>query len=435
MKAIILSAGHGKRMKSKLPKALHPIMGVPILHRVIESCLGAGVDDITVVIGQGGEEIQKATPHNVRYAWQHEQLGTGHAVLCAKEFILPDDQVLVLCGDTPLITPDFLERLIKFQKRTGANGVVTSTPVPDPTGYGRVITKPSGEFEAIIEHRDLHVSQLHINHINPAVYLFTGRELLHGLELVGNDNNQKEYYLTDVPRIMLEDGFKVAVYHDTDYLQFLGINSQKQLAEAAAVMRSRIIDRHFENGVLILDPATVYIEDNVEIEAGVTLHPGVILNGSSYIAAGAVIGAYSVISDSRVGEGCTVGPFAHLRNGAVVGDNCRIGNFVEIKKSTIGNGTKAAHLAYIGDAEIGNNVNFSCGAITVNYDGRNKHLTVVEDDAFIGCNVNLVAPVTVRQGAFVAGGSTIVEEVPQDALAIARQRQTNKEGFAKKLKK
>ena len=451
MKAIILAAGTGTRMKSDLPKVLHAAAGKPMLHYVVDACFKAGIDDVTVVIGSGGELVKEAIDRPVNFAWQHEQLGTGHAVLCAKEYIDPDDRVVVLYGDTPLITPGFLNDLSDFQIKEEAHGMVVATRVPDPTGYGRVITTASGGFTAIVEHRDLASDQHSINLINTGVYMSTGKELLYGLERLDNNNSPKEYYLTDIPKIVQEDGFKIAVYDAHDYLQFLGVNSQKQLAEATAALRSRIIDRHFENGVVITDPSTVYIDADVEIETGVILHPGVMLYGKCRIDKGAIIGPYTQITDSQIGPGsivrnsllegaqigadCQIGPFAYLRGGAIIGDRCRIGDFVELKNSTLGNDTKAAHLAYIGDAQVGDRVNFGCGAVTVNYDGTKKHLTVIEDDVFIGSNVNLVAPVEVRTGAFVAAGSTITHEVPADALAIARERQTIKEGMAKKLKK
>ena len=451
MKAIILAAGSGTRMKSDLPKVLHAVAGKAMHSYVIDACYGAGIDDVIVVIGNGGEAVQEATSQRVNFVWQHQQLGTGHAVLCAKEHIDPDDRIVVLCGDSPLITSKLLKDLSDFQIEKEAQNVVVATRVSDPSGYGRVITTPSGEFVDIIEDKDLAPDQHPIDLINSSVFLSTGKELLYGLERLNNNNSKQEYYLTIIPKIVKDAGFKVTVYDAPDYEQFLGINSQKQLAEASAILRDRIIDRHFDNGVTIIDPSTVYIDADVEIETGVVLHPGVMLYGNCRVGKDAVIGPYTQITDSKIGPGsvvrnsvlekaqigakCQVGPFAYLREGAVIGDRCRVGDFVEIKNATLGNDTKAAHLAYIGDADLGDRVNFGCGAVTVNYDGTNKHLTVIEDEAFIGSNVNLVAPVTVRTGAFVAAGSTITQEVPEDALAIARERQTNKEGMARKLKK
>jgi len=445
MKAIILAAGDGKRMKSDLPKILHTVAGKPMLHCVIEACLQANIEDITVVVGKKRELIVERTPYPVSYVTQEEQLGTGHAVLCAKQHFTENDDILVLPGDAPLITSGFLKNLIKFYHDKEAKGVVVATTVPEPFGYGRVFT--DGEnFEQIIEHKDLAANQHSVNLINTAIYMSTGRELLYGLERIKNNNNQNEYYLTDVPKIVKDAGHKVLVYNSPDYTQFLGINSQKQLAEASLQLRSRIIDKHFENGVQIIDPTCVHIEADVQIEAGAILHPGVIIKGKSHICKAAVIGPYSQITDSfvgaettvsnsvlesaKVGCNCQVGPYAYLRAGAVVGDRCRVGDFVEIKNATLGNDTKAAHLTYIGDAQVGDRVNFGCGSITVNYDGANKHRTVIEDDVFVGSNVNLVAPIVVHNNSYLAAGSTITKEVPTDALAIARIRdQSNIEGW------
>jgi len=422
-----------------------------MLHHVIEACHEAGITDVIVVIGNGGERVKEATPHRVRYVWQEEQLGTGHAVLSAKEHIRPEDKIVVLFGDSPLITPDFLKDLHEFKLKEQAAGVVVATYVEDPTGYGRVITDDSGGFLHIIEQKDLEPHQHTVDLVNTSVFIATGSELLYGLERLKNNNNQNEYYLTDVPKILKESNRKIAVYTASNADEFLGVNSQKQLYEAGVVMRRRIADKHLNNGVVIMDIETTYIDADVEIGRGAILYPGVILQGKSSIGKGAVIGPYSqiynstigpkthvrqsVVEGAKVGEACQIGPFTYLRAGAVLGDNCRVGDFVEIKNATLGNNSKAAHLAYIGDAEIGEGVNFGCGAVTVNYDGKLKHKTVVEDGAFIGSNVNLVAPIRVHKDAFVAAGSTITDNVPPEALAIARQKQTNKEGRAKHHKK
>jgi len=451
LKAIILAAGNGKRMKTNFPKVLHTVSGKPMLHYVIDACQNANITDITVVVGKDGEKIKAATPYDVNFVEQAEQLGTGHAVLCAKDNIDPTDKVVILYGDTPLITSDFLQNLLAFQEKNEAHGVIVATKIPDPTGYGRITTNANGDFSAIIEHKDLASHQQNINDINTGILLATGSELLYGLIRLENHNYQNEYYLTDVPKILKNSGYSVLVHNVADYTQFLGVNSQKQLEEAATALRQRIINRHFENGVQIIDSSSVYIDSTVEIAAGVTLHPGVILQGETKIGENSTIGAYSqlansvigktttirnsVLESAIVGDHCQIGPFTYLRPGTEIGDYCRIGDFVEVKNSVIGNHTTAAHLAYIGDAEVGDRVNFGCGAITVNYNGVVKNKTIVEDDAFIGSNVNLIAPVVVHSGGFVAAGSTITDEVPQDAMAIARQRQTNKEGLAKKFKK
>jgi bifunctional UDP-N-acetylglucosamine pyrophosphorylase/glucosamine-1-phosphate N-acetyltransferase len=438
-------------MKSKTPKVLHKMAGKPILHHTLDACIDAGIEDIVVVVGHQGEAVQAATPHKVHFVWQEERLGTGHAVMCAKEHIELDEQVLVLFGDSPLLTPALLQDVIAFQKREEAHAVVVSTQVPDPFGYGRVFAGEDGVFIDLVEQRDLTGSQGECDIINTSMFMAEGRALLYGLERIGNANSQNEYYLTDVPKELKHDGYKVAVFHSSDYTQFLGINTQIQLAEARAVMHKRIAETHMNNGVVLIDPVSTYIDSTVTIEPDVTVYPGTILEGMCHIAEDAVIGPNCRIVDSHIGAGstvqnsviegakvgkcCTIGPFAYLRKDTVVGDHCRVGDFVELKNTTLGNGSKASHLAYIGDAEVGEGVNFGCGTITVNYDGKNKFKTVIEDGAFVGSNVNLIAPVTVHSGAYVAAGSTITDEVPADALAIARPRQTIKEGWAKDKKK
>ncbi|MCL1998968.1 MAG: bifunctional UDP-N-acetylglucosamine diphosphorylase/glucosamine-1-phosphate N-acetyltransferase GlmU [Turicibacter sp.] len=426
-KAIILAAGKGKRMNSALPKVMHTILGKPMLHHVIESCFNANIRDVTVIVGHDAQSVVDSTKYAVDFVVQHEQLGTGHAVLSAKDSIAPSQQVLILCGDTPLISPKLLELLPKI--KGSAQGVVVSTTLENPTGYGRIIVDDNRAFEAIVEERDASSAQRAIREINTGIFLFDGEHLLAGLEKITNNNDQGEYYLTDVPKLMAANGLKLVVHHEPDSAQFLGVNSQRQLADAAEIMRKTVIDRHLDNGVQILDPQSTHIDADVIVESGVIIHPGVILQSKCHIAAGTVLLPYTVADSAVVGKNCQVGPFAYLRGGTVIGDYCRVGDFVEVKNSTLGNNTKASHLAYIGDAELGDDVNFGCGAITVNYDGENKHKTTVEDGAFIGSNVNLVAPVKIGKSAFVAAGSTVTNEVPSKALAIARQRQINKENW------
>ena len=438
MKAIILAAGEGSRMKAEMPKVLHTIAGQPILHHVIKACLAANITDLAVVVGNKGQAVIDATPFPVQFVWQHEQLGTGHAVGCARSFIAAgeaDEDVLVLNGDTPLITAAFLEALQAARQRESAAGLVVSTTLPNPFGYGRVFTGPDGTFQEIVEQKDLLPGQDTHTQVNTGVCVYAADALLYGLDNIRNDNQQCEYYLTDVPGVLRKAGRRVVVFHSEDGAQFSGINTQKQLAEAAAYLRARINDMHMENGVVMLDPATTYIDAAVDIAPQVVIHPGVMLEGATRIGRGTTLLPYTRITDSEVGQHTSVGPFACLRAGARVGNHCRIGNFVEIKNSQVGDHTNAAHLAYIGDADVGDRVNFGCGAVTVNYDGEKKHRTTVENDVFVGCNANLVAPITVHTGAYVAAGSTIVSEVPEEALAIARERQTNKTGWVSKYRR
>lgn len=450
MKAIILAAGKGKRMSSQVHKVLHPILGKPMLLYVLDACEKAGLTDLTVVVGRDGEAIRQTLPPSVRCVTQSEPKGTGHAVMAAREHIRPEDDVLVLYGDMPLVTPLFLQNIVAFQQAEAADAVVTAVRMPDPHGYGRVYMDESGGFEKVVEDKDLKPGvDAPTDLINTGVYLFKGDALLYGLDRLTDDNNQHEYYLPDVPGILRAAGKKAAVHHAAEsHTVFAGINTQAQLAQVTGLMRERVNARHMENGVRMMDPSSTFIDDAAEIEGDVLLYPGVILEGCCRIARGAVIGPntrmtdstvgeesavqYSVLNHAEVGRGVSIGPFAYLRPNAVIGDYCKIGDFVEVKNAKIGAHTNASHLAYIGDADIGSHVNYSCGAITVNYDGRKKHRTVVGDHAFVGCNSNLIAPVTLGDGVFVAAGSTVTDDVPAGALAIARQRQTNKTNWKRK---
>jgi bifunctional UDP-N-acetylglucosamine pyrophosphorylase/glucosamine-1-phosphate N-acetyltransferase len=328
--------------------------------------------------------------------------------------------------------------------------VLTATP-EDPTGLGRIVRDEAGNVLRIVEQKDATPDELLINEINTGVCVYDNKILFEALKLVNNNNAQGEYYLTDLVGIAREMGQKVIAYLHEDYEETLGVNDLVQLAHVGKVLRGRINEKHMRNGVTFIDPEAAYIEPDVEIAAGVTIYPGVMLSGKTVIGSGCVIGANSqltnavigentsinasVISDSTIGSNTTVGPFAHIRMHAEIGNKARVGNFVEIKKSVFKDEAKAAHLSYIGDAEIGENVNMGCGSITVNYDGKKKHKTVIGANTMVGCNVNLIAPVTVEADAYLAAGSTITKNVPKDALAIARAKQENKEGFAKRLHK
>jgi len=419
MKAIILAACHGTRMRSNTHKVMNPILGKPLLQYVTDACKDAGVTDITLVVSQGNDDIRAAMKKayqdirpipEFRYTVQTERAGTGHAVQAAAGHIRPEDDVLIVAGDMPLITAGFVREFADFYAAKNCSGVVT---------------------------------------VNTCIYLFKGAVLLEWISQITDNNSQCEYYLADAPEILRDAGHRIYVFESDDEVStFTGISTQAQLAEVTMYMRHRINLRHMENGVRMLDPATTYIDDMVEIAPNVVIYPGCILEGACKIAEGAMIGPYahmldtavgkgstvrqSVLTGAKVGENTTVGPYAYLRPGAVIGDKCRIGNFVEVKNSNIGDGTAMAHLAYIGDADVGRNVNYSCGAITANYDGKNKHRTVIADGAFIGCNASMVAPLTVGEGALVTAGSTITEDVPADCMSFGRARQVNKEGRAKR---
>lgn len=450
MKAIILAAGKGTRMKSELQKVMHPILGKPMLQYVVDVARDAGCRDITVVVGKDGAEIEKGLAafanEGVSFAVQAEALGTGDAVKAGAGRITPGDDVLVLCGDMPLITVGFVQSFVEFARVSGAEATVAAVYKPSPGDFGRVFDR-DGEFIEIVEARDITSSHYHTDWANTGIYMFKGASLLRGLERLTNSNSQGEYYLTDVPKILSEEGKSVRVFHSGEDLSvFTGINTQMQLAEAAWHMRARINVAHMLAGVRMLDPDSTHIDCGVKIASGAVIYPGTILEGSCEISA-AVIGPYSHLKDTSVGEGASVrqsvcegakigagtavGPFAYLRPDAVIGKNCRVGNFVEVKNSTLGDGTKMAHLAYIGDADVGTNVNYSCGAITANYDGAKKHRTRIGNNAFIGSNANLIAPVEIGADGFVAAGSTITDDLPPCSLGIARERQCTKLNWKK----
>jgi len=446
MKAIILAAGIGKRMHSNLQKVLHPILGKTIIQYVIESAFSAGIEDITVVVGKDGDEISTQLGQiypQLHFAIQDQPLGTGHAVLAGMSQISDDDDVLILYGDMPLITGEFMSDLKTFHIKNNTDAIVTAAYSPNLGDFGRVFADDNGFFIEIIEHKDVTPNTPVTEWINTGPYVFKGGALRKGLAKMGNNNSQGEYYLTDVPKILREDGCNARVFQSREDLSiFTGINTQVHLADAVGHMKSRINRHHMLNGVRMIDPATVFIDDTVKIEPGVVIYPGAILEGSCKIGPGAMIGPgshlqnaivgkgahirQSVIMDATIGDHAVVGPFAYLRPHAVIGEKSKIGCFVEVKNSNIANNSKVNHLAYIGDADIGSGVNIGCGVITANYDGRNKHRTTIEDGVFVGCNSNLVAPVTLGKNSFVATGSTITKDLSDSALGIARARQEEK---------
>jgi len=454
MKAIILAVGQGKGMRSNLQKILYPILGKSVVQYVIEAVLFAGIEDITVVVGSDSEKIAAELKYvypQLHFAIQEKPLGTGNAVQAVMGRINDNDDVLILYGDMPLITIEFIRELREFYGKNSSKAVVVAAYYPELGDLGRVYIDVDGFFQEIIEYKDVKLDTPPTEWINTGIYVFKGGALKQGLAKIDTNSNQNEYYLTDVPKILREDDLDVYVFESrADMILFTGINTQIQLAEAVCHMRNRINTKHMLNGVRMIDPATVYIDDIVDIESGTVIYPNVLLEGNCKISTDVTIGAnshlknadigtgveiqQSVIVNSTVGAGTTVGPFAYLREGAQVGEACRIGNFVEIKKSNIGDGTKAAHLAYIGDADVGKNVNYSCGAITANYDGKKKHRTVIGDNVFIGSNSNLIAPVKVGDRALVAAGSTITDDLQSDSLGIARARQVEKLGWVKTKK-
>ncbi|MDD6794905.1 MAG: bifunctional UDP-N-acetylglucosamine diphosphorylase/glucosamine-1-phosphate N-acetyltransferase GlmU [Clostridiaceae bacterium] len=446
--ALILAAGQGKRIKSNLPKVLHKVCGKEMVNHVIDNMRTAGIEDINVIVGKGAELVKEGTKdRKVSYSLQEEQLGTGHAAKCAKSFLEGKDGVVVVFpGDAPLTKVETIDKL--FEEHIDKKNSVTllSAYVDDPTGYGRII-RNGDEVVKIVEHKDCNEEELKVNEMNAAMYCFDIKDLLSSLDELSNDNNQGEYYLTDVIGILKNKGKRVGAVV-TDYEDTIGVNSRAQLAEAEEILRNRINRKHLDNGVTLIDPKTTYIGVDVKIGQDTIIYPNNILEGNteiesgctllqnnrikdSYIESGVEIQS-SVILESRVGENTTVGPFAYIRPESSIGKGARIGDFVEIKKSTIGDGTKVSHLTYIGDAEVGSGCNFGCGTVVVNYDGKAKHKTKIGDNSFIGCNTNLVSPVEVEDNTYIAAGSTITNKVKEGDLAIARAKQRNISGWVEK---
>ena len=446
--AIILAAGEGKRMMSSLVKTAHRIAGVPIVEHVALAATRAGAERIIVVVGKDADQVVAACGAGTEFVVQAERLGTGHACQQA-ERLLQDYQgvVLVLCGDAPLITEATLKKMLIEHNNSGSLATVLTAFPQETRGLGRISRDASGTFMAIVEEKDADAIERAIPEINAGFYCFDAQALFQALRHIDNHNAQGEYMLTDVLGVLKRSGHVSTVVAE-DFTETIGINDRLWLSKAEEVMQTRIREKLMWAGVTVLSPATTYIEADVSIQKDTVIYPGTVLRGSTRIGEGCEIGPHttltnatignkttvihSVVSDSSVGESCHIGPFAHLRPENTVEDHVRVGNFVELKKSQIGARSKISHLSYVGDAIVGKDVNMGAGTIVVNYDGVNKHQTVISDNAFVGCNSNLVAPVTIGENAFVAAGSTITKDIPAFSLGVARARQENKEGWVRR---
>lgn len=434
--SIILAAGEGTRMKSALPKVLHRIAGLAMIAHVVRAARAAGVEEVGLVVGRGGEDVRAAAlpfAPRAEIFVQAERLGTAHAVLAARAAIDrgPDD-VLVMFGDTPLIAPEALDAA-RGKLAEGAAVVVMGFRTMNPSGYGRLIEE-NGALIAIREDKDCSFAEKEITFCNGGLMAIAGNHALALLDAVGNDNAKKEFYLTDVVAVAHKRGLRVAAT-EASYENVLGINNRAELAEAESLWQARKRREMMLGGVTLTAPETVFFSHDTDIAADVVVEPNVVFGPGVTVAAGTSIRAFSHLEGAKVGEGAEVGPFARLRPGAELGKGSKVGNFVEIKKAVLEAGAKVNHLSYIGDAHIGAKANIGAGTITCNYDGYNKHRTEIGEGAFVGSNSSLVSPVSIGRDAYIASGSVVTEDVPADALAFGRARQTTIPGRAKELRK
>ena len=446
---VILAAGLGKRMNSKNHKVVHRVCGKPIIAQIVHEMRAVELDRLFVVVGRLEDQVRGVLGDSVEYVRQEEQLGTGHAVLQALPYLPEEGVTVVLYGDCPLIRSDEITRLIRTAQETGGTTLMTAE-LDDPHSFGRVLRGADGTVERIVEERDATPEQRAIREVNSGIYAFQTRHLRAALPKLTFENAQRELLLTDCVGIIRAAGDSVVPVMVRDADDIVNVNDRVQLAVCEEKLRRRILLRHMQNGVTFIDPAATYVESDVVIGRDTVVWPGTYLRGATVIGEDCVIGPAaqltdaqiedgaevnsSVVVQSRIGAGAAIGPFAYVRPGSRVGERVKIGDFVEIKNSTIGNDTKVSHLAYIGDSDVGAGVNVACGVVTANYDGFRKHRTVIGDDSFIGCNVNLVAPVEIGDGSYIATGSTITESIPEGSFAIARERQTTKAGYAATLR-
>lgn len=444
-KIIILCAGKGTRMRSEKAKVMHEIMGQPMSKYIYDIAKEVSEQKPLFVVGYKKEQIEEYFKDAVDYVEQEVQMGTGHAIMITKDYIKEEDDVIILCGDTPLIKTETIKSLIANSKNSDA--IIVTSVIETPYGYGRIIKDTNGNFDKIVEQKDADKKEQEVKEINAGMYFIKGSLIKENINKLTNDNSQKEYYLTDLFEILKNQGKKISTFA-IDSEEILGVNSRLQLEDARAIIQKRINNFHMENGVTLINPEDIYIEKNVKIGKDTIIYPNNLIKGNTEIGENCILYTDNEISNSIIKDGVeirksfleysyvdektTIGPYAHLRPKSKLGKKVKIGNFVEVKNSVMGDGSKASHLAYIGDGDIGKNVNIGCGVIFVNYDGKNKNRSVVKDNAFVGSNSNLVAPVVVGEKGYVATGSTVTQDVPAGALCIARARQVLKANWSYK---
>lgn len=451
--SVILAAGEGTRMKSKKPKVLHEILGRPMLFYVLNSCKHSQVEKNLVVVGHNKEKVCKAfeDEKDVEFIEQpigdNVPYGTGYAVMNALDKIEDDDTVIILNGDTPIISNSTISCFLRYHEERNNDITVLSADMKDPTNYGRIVRDENANVVAIVEEKDASEKQKLIREINSGIFAFKGSSLKSALQKINTDNAANELYITDTLEILVKEGKRVDSFKLRDTREILGVNSRYELSIAAEILQKKINKEYMINGVGIIDPKSTYIEYGATIERDVMIYPGTRIDRKSVIKEGAEIYSSTIknstigedvlirsseIEDSSIGRGTTVGPYAHLRPNSHVGENCKIGNFVEVKNSNVGDGSKMSHLAYIGDADVGSGVNIGCGVVFVNYDGRDKFRSKVGDNAFIGSNANLVAPIEVEDNGYVAAGSTITKKVLKGQLSLERAPQKNIDGWVER---
>jgi len=451
LSVVVLAAGQGTRMKSDLPKVLHKIGGIPLLSHVIRAAQALDVADITVVYGHGGDQVQSVlSDEKISWVEQSKQLGTGHAVQQAMPSVPDNHTTLLLYGDVPLITAKTLQKLVKATEQNSLS--LLTAKLVNPTGYGRIVRDSEGSVQCIVEQKDATDDQLVINEVNTGMLAVRSNELREWVNRLDNNNAQKEYYLTDIIGFAVKDGMSIHTTNPDTTMEIEGVNNKKQLADIERAHQKRIADEYMENGLTLRDPARFDVRGKLSFGKDVVVDVNVIFEGDVTLGDGVFIGPNSVLKDisignntsvhencvlekSTIGNDCDIGPFARIRPDTELADQVKIGNFVEIKKSTVAAGSKVNHLSYIGDTTMGSQVNVGAGTITCNYDGVNKHKTIIGDNVFIGSNTQLIAPVTVGNGATIGAGSTITRDAPSDALTLTRPKQVTKEGWKRPVKK